>query len=148
MKLPRTCTNKGFTLIEILITLGIFVILASLGLYVSLDSYRSYTFSSERDALVSLLLKARNQSMNNIDELPHGVHIGSQSFTLFEGVTYSVSNPKNNIIARNAAISVNGLTDVNFSQLSGDPSLIGSITLSYGARTAIISIENEGRINW
>lgn len=141
-------TDAGFTLIEILIVTAIAVILFSMGLFISFDFYRSFLSNSERDLLVGILEKARNRAMNNIGESPHGVHITASSYILFQGSAYTVASPDNEPITSNPAITKTGLTDVVFGQLSGDPDATGSITLQSGARTDVISINDEGTIGW
>ena len=81
---PRN--GNGFTLIEILITIGIFAVIATIGLIISLDFYRSYAFRSEESTIVSILQKARSQSMDNIDQVRHGVHFQADplKYILFE----------------------------------------------------------------
>src|ERR1044072_4262622 len=80
--------NRGFTLIEILITIGLIGLIAALGLFISLNFYKNYSFRSERNVIVSILQKARSQSMDNIDEQRHGVHFfingGKLTYLLFE----------------------------------------------------------------
>jgi len=147
---PNAPSHKdaGFTLIEILIVTAILVILFGMGLFMSFDFYRSFLIHSERDLLVGVLEKARNRAMNNIGESPHGVHITSSSYILFQGTAYASANPDNEPITSNPAITKAGLTDIVFSQLSGDPDTTGSITLQSSARTDIININDEGAIGW
>lgn len=146
--LPASQTNAGFTLIEILIVTAIVVILFGMGLFISFDFYRSFLSNSERDLLVGVLEKARNRAMNNINQSPHGVHIASSSYILFQGSVYAPASPSNEPITSNTAITKTGITDVVFSQLSGDPDTTGSITLQSSARTDVININDEGTIEW
>lgn len=151
MALPRTCTRKGFTLIEIAIVIGIFVILASFGLFLSFDSYRSQNFRSEQNILLSLLQKARSQSMNNINQIPHSLHISTspRQYTVYEGTSWTTRNPALDLnFQMNSNITPGGLSDITFNQLTGAPNVIGDITLDGGAgHQAVISINGEGQIN-
>ncbi|MDO8443050.1 MAG: prepilin-type N-terminal cleavage/methylation domain-containing protein [bacterium] len=140
---------RGFTLIEVMIVVGILAGLAGLGLFVSVDLYKSYTFYSERNIVISIIQKARNQSLVNINESKHGVYLESGRYTIFQGENYVSRNAVyDEIIEAGPTISRTGLTEIVFDQLNGNPNITGNITLSEGLRSSIISIENEGRINW
>ncbi|MEK7463424.1 MAG: prepilin-type N-terminal cleavage/methylation domain-containing protein [Patescibacteria group bacterium] len=140
---------RGFTLIEVMIVVGILAGLAGLGLFVSVDLYKSYVFHSEKNILVSIIQKARNQSLVNINESKHGVYLENSQYTIFQGENYASRNVVyDEIIQAKTAISRTGLTEIVFDQLNGNPSVTGNITLSDSLRSSIISIENEGRINW
>jgi prepilin-type N-terminal cleavage/methylation domain-containing protein len=140
--------NIGFTLIEIIVVIGILGILSSLGYLVTMDFYKSYAFNAERDTIVAILQKTRSQSLANINESSHGVHFGSGQYVIFQGLAYNSGDAFNQAILSSFAITHSGLTDVVFTQLSGDASPSGSLILSDGKRSAAIFINSEGQINW
>jgi len=140
--------NIGFTLIEILVVLGILSIIATFGYLVTMDFYKSYAFNAERDTIVAILQKARSQSLANINESAHGVHFDSEQYVIFQGSAYNSNDNFNQIIPSAFGITHSGITDVVFFQLSGDVGSSGSLILSDGKRSAVISINSEGQINW
>jgi prepilin-type N-terminal cleavage/methylation domain-containing protein len=144
--------RRGFTLIEILIVTAIMTLVAGLGLFMGLDSYRRSQLRNEEGSLVGLLERARNRAMNNFLEMPHGVHFDSSppEFVLFEGASYAASDPATReAVSRNAGITVNGFTDVVFDELSGDANPASTtISLYDGTRSVTIAINAEGQINW
>src|SRR5438876_578690 len=73
--LARARLLMGFTLIEVMIVMAIFALLASLGLIIGMDFYRSYSFNSERNVALAVLRKARTEAMVNVDQAAHGVRI-------------------------------------------------------------------------
>ncbi len=148
MKLPKNFTRKGFTLIEILVVSAIFTMLAGVGFFVSLDSLRGYAFRSEWQTTVRLLQKARGQAMSNLYHLPHGVHIENGLYTLFRGASYSTSDFRNEETVIHPGVIVSGLSQVIFSELSGDANVTGTIVLTDGLRSKTITINHEGGINW
>lgn len=142
--------NKGFTLIELLIVVAIVIIISCLSLFVGLDFYKSHALSSEREVVVNILMKARNNALNNVNQSPHGVYIDSNGYTIFQGSSYAMRDMNyDEFIDINAVITSSGLQEIVFEQLSGDLTTPeGSINLTSNERSVTISLNNEGRINW
>ncbi|MDR3643430.1 MAG: prepilin-type N-terminal cleavage/methylation domain-containing protein [Candidatus Doudnabacteria bacterium] len=149
--------QKAFTLIEIIVVMGILAMSGALGYLVTIDFYNSYVFNAERDTVVSLLEKARAGAMFNINQLPHGVFFdnGHGRYVVFEGVNFSSRNPARDAVVPYApGITRAGLTEVIFEQLTGDAKdedgnpLSGSLTLAQGHRSEAVVLNNLGRIDW
>ena len=66
-------SRAGFTLVELLIVVAIFGLLAALGLFVSFQTYRTYDFQDEVTRVTTALQPARSRSMANVDGVEHGV---------------------------------------------------------------------------
>ena len=157
MKSPSTSLpDRGFTLIEMLIVMGIVAVLASIPLFIDLNSYRGYAFRSERDKLVTTLQTARMYSMNNINQLPHGVALyptdHQKSFVFFEGANYAAI-PSSHIVtdvSYELAFGVGTPPEVVFSQLDGNANYEGDVVLIDTTRnfTFVIAINHEGAISW
>src|SRR5258706_4507626 len=82
MASPNTSRqSKGFTLVEIAIVIILLMTIISLGLFISFDFYKNFAFRSEKSTIISILQKARSQSLNNIDEVRHGVHFAASPLT-------------------------------------------------------------------
>jgi prepilin-type N-terminal cleavage/methylation domain-containing protein len=141
--------SAGFTLIEILVVIGLFLLIFTLSTFVGFDSIARSTVFGDRDIFVSLLTTARAHALGNVNQKPQGVHIGLTNFVLFEGSSYSTSSTQNRPVPRTSAISITGPTDIIFDQLSGNVSTgLGTTTLSENAKTAEININAVGRIEW
>jgi len=143
-------SNKGFTLIEFLIVMTITAVIVGVGSFAGYDFYKTYALNAERDVLVSSLAKARNQSMNNLNESVHGVFIDANGYTVFQGSSYaSRDQAYDELIKGNSLVTLTGIKEVTFEKLSGDLTTPeGDIDLSNGTRSTIISLNNEGRIEW
>lgn len=139
---------RGFTLLEILVVMAIMSMFFSIGVFVSLNSYKRYVASSERDNLVTLLYKARSMAQNNIDGVPHGLHINNSNYVLFHDSSFNRGSLSNQITERSESVVINGLTEVIFEPLTGNPVTTGVINIIFGTDTKIITISDEGRINW
>jgi len=156
-KLCQMHSKTGFTLIEIIVVMGLLVIVGSLGLYMSLDTFRGSSFRNDRDSIVSALRRARSQAISNIcignnciDGQSHGVHLETGRYIIFQGASYNWDDPLNETIqanANNAVITSSG--DALFGQLSGraNPAVTISVIGSDG-RKSDITINEEGRVDW
>ena len=131
-----------------------FAIVGGFALFVSQETYRGSNFRSDRDLLVATLQRARAQAMNNIcfgtctDGKPHGVHIESDKYIVFQGSTYDSSDSNNATFQSTITTAKTPSTlDIVFSQLSGTTTAI-AVTLVGGGHTSVISIGSEGQITW
>ncbi|OGE82839.1 MAG: hypothetical protein A2846_04330 [Candidatus Doudnabacteria bacterium RIFCSPHIGHO2_01_FULL_49_9] len=143
-------SGAGFTLMELLVVLGLFAILLGAGVPITLGMYRQYSFHSERDMLVSIIAKARTQALSNVNEAPHGLAIAGGNYIIFEGADYaSRVQSLDEIIPANPTITFTGSTsEITFAQLTADATGAGTLTMTSGNRTADIIVNNEGRIDW
>ena len=141
-------SQAGFTLIEIIICLGILAVLISLGLFMNVDTYKSYTLSFERDTLVGALERARAESLNNMFEMPHGIHFESGVYTLFKGDSYNFEDSYNEKFSYGPSMVITSPEDIIFEQLSGKPYASSTIILRSGVRNFFITINDAGTINW
>ncbi len=149
MKLPNiSARSEGFTLIEITLVIALFVGLLAMGIITGTDSYQRHIFRAELEKTAALLQKARSSAMANVGETSHGIYFGDASdILLFRGMTYDPLSPYNLKIERSKAVSISGPATIIFTPLSGT-STAGTLTLNDGVRNAIITINNEGEINW
>lgn len=145
----KISTLSGFTLIEVMVVLGLLALMAALGMFVSFDYYRSYQYRAELNTLGSMLQKARAQAQSNVNESPHGVEILANAYVIFQGPFYAAREVSlDESFTANGLVSHSGMSEVVFAQLTGEASASSTITLTDGTRTSLISINNEGRIDW
>lgn len=150
--------NRGFTLIEILVTMGLVGMLFVAGSFMDISSIGRELVISENTTLVSALQKARSRAMNNIYASPHGVYFGTDEaeYIVFRGASYDSDDVANEHIERNINVVVsakddngNDFQEIYFEQLSGKPNIVGKITLDDGVQTPrVIDISENGLIAW
>lgn len=149
--------SRGFTLTEILIVMSLITMVAGFSSIMSMDNYRSYSFSNERDLLVAVLHKARSQAINNMclgasctDGKPHGVHMAPGQYTIFQGASFATRDSAvDENIQTSAPVTVTGINDIVFVQLSGGALPTGAMTISDPTNhSSVISINSEGQITW
>ena len=144
-------------MIEVLVVLGMFAILAGFGLMVNMENYRGSSFHSDRDLLVSLLQHARAQSISNkcggsncnFNGKAHGVAIQGTNYVLFQGTDYaSRDTSEDAVFAANQSVTHAGATEVTFSQLTATTSASATFTLTGGGKTSDVVVSTEGQITW
>lgn len=158
--------NEGFTLIEVLVVISIIVIASAFSGFINLDSYRGYSFRSERNTLVSALQHARAQAIANIchgtscnDGRSQGVAIrpddNGSSYVIFQSGAisqeYAQRDSDFDVFLESSKNIVTGgsISGVVFTQLSGNVANPGNIILTDNAgHTSTISINSEGQILW
>ncbi len=146
---------RGFTLIEMLIVMGILAILAAMTLFMEINNYRGDAFRSEANSLGISLQTARADALNNINQKRHGVAIhpgGYDGYIIFEGDSYDPADPISKSIEASYGVTFAPTSpdEITFEQLTGNANYNGDITLIDPERnmTAVISINYEGKISW
>lgn len=161
ISIPSSSFPKAFTLIEILIVSALFLSVAGLGLFVSMDTYRSSGFRNERDIIVNALAHARSKALANSCSSQnctrggaHGVYFGTPGqYVVFEGSTYASRDPAADeiILAEDEVTQVSGFSEVIFSPRSGNAEMVGDVELRIvgsAASPSSIVVNPEGRIDW
>jgi prepilin-type N-terminal cleavage/methylation domain-containing protein len=149
MKSQKTCNIKnGFSLIEVILVVAIVAFIASMGALFSTGAItRSYTIS-ERDLLVALLTQTRAKALANVHESAHSLHIATSSYVLYEGTTFSESNPTNKLVPKMSEATLTGLSTVTFLPLTADVAGGGVISVIGGTQSYDVEVNSAGRINW
>ena len=151
----RAATDRGFSLIEVLIATAIGAILFSITAIITFDDYRRGNFHQEVQSIVMLLQTARSSAINNIGATAHGIAFNTRehgnAYVLFSGPSFvdgdmiSVVEPRVDL-----QIADGVYREVLFEQLSGDTpdDLILSVVEIHGVGKTDITLNREGRIDW
>lgn len=146
--------ENGFSVVELLIAIVIITILAGLGLFLSMDLYRSHTFRADEKMFISILQKARVRSLSNINQSKHGVKLDGDDFVLFQGADYATRNvslDESFPVGSGMTIAWPAPSEVVFDQLNGNIDagfLTGDIIIMGPGQTATILLNSEGRIDY
>lgn len=142
--------NKGITVVELLIVLSIMALLIAIALPRFSDMRNIETLKSATEDVLSVIDKARSQTLASVDSSEYGVHFETNNVIIFKGTTYSAGATDNEVISIFSPATITnisltgGVSDVYFNRLTGDPSATGSVTVSNGSSTKIITISATG----
>ncbi len=146
----RNFTKKttGFSLIELLIVIGITTILAGVSAVVYGNLQVSAQLNDVSAQLTQSLRLAREQSLAGLNNIDHGVKIDSNQYTLYQGASYNIRESSyDRVFPLASALTLTlDLTpagsDIIFYNGIGSPSATGTITVSHsvtGTKTIIIN---------
>ena len=130
-------SNRGFTFIEVLITVSIVAIIVALSANAfSRFNKRQELNNAMRDVL-SVLEEARSLTLASKNNVMYGVHFEEGQVTLFGGSVYSPSSPDNKITILSSRIYIattsfaGGGSDVLFERLTGSTNNSGTTTFAF-----------------
>ena len=151
-------STRGFTLMEVIVTIALMSVLLGLGLILSMDVYRGTIYRSTRQVLISSLTTARGRALSNMYQSTHGVCYASPDFVIFRGTTYSAASLYNETVPGNPSVTLSSTggfitcgsgTGIVFSQLAATTSNTGIITVSEsGHADETVSVNSLGTIIW
>jgi len=155
-KMNKNNGVSGFSMIEFLIVFVIISIISSIVL-LNLSNFRNDQILKNTTLdVVSLLNKARQNTLSSINSTNYSIHFEANKVTLFTGSVYSSSDPTNEVINFNRVITIpldginiGGGSDLTFERLTGG-SIGGSITIRLVpdlTKEKIITISNTGIIS-
>lgn len=144
--------TKGFTLVELLIALGILGIITTLGTSFFSTSIGRNELVSASWEVVDTLRRAQTTGLSGKGNTEWGVHFETTQYVLFDGGTYSAADPDNvffvlNPVLEVSAISLNGGgVDVLFDKNKGTTNQFGTVTLldTNSGETKDILISEQG----
>ncbi len=146
----------GFTLIEILIVVSLFVVMSAI-VAISLSRYtQTQALAGVAVAIVSSLEDARSRTLSSRGGSQYGVHLEDGSLTLFKGETYAAGNADNEVTPldprAHITLSINGGgSDVVFERLSGETNDYGTITVALASDATVfktITLQRTGLLSY
>ena len=145
----RTNMGKGYTLVELLVSMGILAILFAITT-VNISPLPSNTLQvTNLDILLSDIRSQQTQAMAN--NASYGVHFESGSYTLFKGSSYTQGLFANTIIDLDSGIVFSNVTFPNsaiiFSSGTGDVSGYSAGSDSFTIKSTVTNKSTVIKIN-
>jgi len=147
--IKSTSSISGFSLVEIIIAIGIF----SLLLGVSSAFYNRFGSASQLEiatnTVVESLRSAQAKTMMVNSDTRWGVKIALAQVVIFKGSSYTTRDQSvDQIFSVSGSVIPSGLSEIIFTPVMGNPTAIGTITLSNTAGTKNISINEKGTLSY
>jgi len=140
--------KRGFTLLEMLITLAIIVSLSALSFPFISNFQKRNDLEVATNTAVQTVRRAQSLSVASDGDANWGVSIIPGDIVIYRGSTYAArDNTYDEKYSISTNITASGVTDVSFAKLSGLPSTTGTLTLSNGD-TKAITINGKGVVNY
>ncbi len=147
----------GFTLVELVLVIGIFLTLFGFVSFNLVSVQRNTSVNSTADSLVSDMASQQAKAMTGAglsSGNSYGIYFQSDKYTLFKGTIYSASDPNNFTVALDSGITFSNVTfpsgSVIFSTRSGELSGFSNgqntVTIhdTQGAKTETITVNRYG----
>lgn len=143
-------TNRGFTILEVLLAVAIIALIAGIGIPVYLSYQSTNDLNTAVFSVVESLRRAQLLSRGVENDSNWGIYIQPGKVFLFRGDSFAGRNEAYDEIFDIAPnISVSGLQEVVFSKLYGYPQTSGTITLSSATnQTKNIVINKKGMVDY
>jgi prepilin-type N-terminal cleavage/methylation domain-containing protein len=104
--------QKGFSLLELVIVISIGIILTSISITTFYSVSDQQALEKDVDYTISLIEKARLQTVNAKSNSQFGVRLASSSVTLFQGATYVAGSSTNNVFNLSPKVEI---SEINLS---------------------------------
>lgn len=126
--LNKRSWHNGFTLIEVVVVMGIFVILAGFATINLLRSQRSADLNSTTTSIIADIKQQQARSIlgetsGGSSAVVHGVYFESNRYTLFAGSTYTAGDPANFVVNLSSGLTLTTAfpsSQVTFNLQSGE----------------------------
>lgn len=139
-------SSKGFTLVELMIVIGIASLIAYRVSISSSGYFKKLAVDNAVSDLMVLTQLARANSMNTIEGKAWGVCLSSSRFYSFAD-SCNESGKRSSFAISNLA-SISGLgTEIKFDKLTGNLNSSKSIVISSGSYSKTININNVGGVD-
>jgi prepilin-type N-terminal cleavage/methylation domain-containing protein len=143
-----TVTQRGFTFIELLLVITLLLILGTMGTAFTARFLTQNAVDNTTDQFTNSLRKAQLNAMMGKQNSNWGVNYTSNTITLYRGNSYATRTIGfDERYTVNAGVTVTGISDINFTRVTGLPGSTPTITISGSGSNNSITINSQGVIN-
>lgn len=136
--------KPGFSLIEIILVVGLLLVLAAITVPISGSWFLSNQLHTTTSILVSSIRKAQTYAQANKNNQTWGICLTGSVLRLFSSSCASPVIKDDYTLP--SSITITGLSTVTFSSLRGEPSLPQFITISDSGTSKTVTINSVGGI--
>lgn len=122
---------RGFTLIEIMLTLALFGIVAG----ITIPVHQSFQNKNDLDIAATMLAQSMRRaqvlSQASDSDTTWGVYVATSTIAVFQGASYAARDSSyDEVFEMVDSINVSGVQTVVFSKFYGEPNTTGTTTLT------------------
>lgn len=137
--------TSGFTLIELLIAIAIFLSLGVSATVFSAKSVGEHAVADAADFFAGSLREARWASRLGKGADPWGVRVDGGRIVLFRGTDYDSRDPSlDRSYVFNQNVSISGPDEIVFSRVTGQPSVTGTVSVSWRGNVRSFVVNDLG----
>ena len=145
--------EQGFTLVEIIVVIGISFFALLFGLAISIPKLQSARLDGTMEDMTSVVFVSQQNAYAGRNSTSYGVYFNIDSYTLFTGDSYATATGMEDVTFPTGTsisqVSLNGGgREVVFIQGSVIPSTYGTVSVTNGRDTFQLEINAEGLIDW
>ena len=147
--LQKTKKPFGFTFIEALMVIAIILVVFA----VTVPLYSQWQImnvnESHKYEMVQDLRLIQGKAISGLNDSNHGIYFLSTEYTLYQGDSYAARDQSQDVVRYAPTyITLSGISEINFEQKTGTPSVTGTITLTNIAdnSTEVIDVKPSGTI--
>lgn len=140
--------RPAFTLIEILVVIGLMGMIMLFTLPVGMETLRQHEFLNARESLRRTLTTAREDAFAGTGGAAWGVAIIGNDLVRFQGNSYLSRNASYDVtVPLGALVALTGPSEVVFTRPDGFPATPATLALTDGRRTATTTVNALGTID-
>ena len=153
----RNNGKLGFTLVEILLTIGIF----SVFIFATLPLIGGIIYQSDLESasliIVSTMRQAESGARNGLEDSVWGVKLAYPQVILFKGGTYDTrDNTRDMSYSLGSNLTLTGLSEIRYSKMNAIPYASDNTIITNGniiitnlnSKTVTININAKGRLSY
>lgn len=149
--------TKGFSLIEVVISLAVMIILISIMITLGRSFNNTENLENSGKIIEEKISLAKARSLGALNDTNYGVHFEVNRLVIFAGSTYVNGAPANEVFTLPDNISINSISlagggqDMVFGRLTGTTANFGTIGIqvtSDASKFKQITINEEGQVSF
>src|SRR6185437_14308427 len=122
--------RKAFSSLELLLVVALVAIIGLSSIPFLSRFFVQSTTADTYARVLAELRQAQTYAMMGKQNSPWGVYYGANKVILYQGTSYAAHNATfDQVYSVNPSVSITGLSDINFAQMTGKPNAPATITI-------------------